>query len=324
MKRLPVFITVSALAFTLFMWLGSCTHDSILPADAEICFERDVLPVFLNSCAISGCHDGSGESDLVLTNYVAISHALEPGNPDNSEVYKAITSRWGENRMPPSGPLPLETRMLIRLWIEQGAPQSICPEEGGDPNFVNQRACFTRDVLPVLVSGCALANCHDVITHEEGYTFTSYSSTMLAVKPGNPSGSKLVEVITETDPGDVMPPPPYNRLSQSAVDSIKAWISYGALNEYCGEECDTLSTVTFSGVIWPLAEKSCKGCHSGASPSGGVSITGYQDLKNLASSGSLIKALNGAGVPKMPPAGSFSQCRIRQFELWVTDGALNN
>jgi hypothetical protein len=29
-------------------------------------------------------------------------------------------------------------------------------------------------------------------------------------------------------------------------------------------------------------------------------------------------------VTKMPPAGYFSSCKIRQFEIWVNNGFLNN
>ena len=60
---------------------------------------------------------------------------------------------------------------------------------------MNPVACFTRDILPVLNSKCGIAGCHDPITHEEGYVFTSYTTTMEAVNPGNPSNSKLYEVI---------------------------------------------------------------------------------------------------------------------------------
>jgi hypothetical protein len=228
--------------------------------------------------------------------------------------------------MPPDRPLSLENRTIIRVWIEQGSLLTICPDPGGTGGepFVNPRACFTRDILPVLVSRCASAGCHDAITHTEGYIFTSYSTTMKAVDPGDPGDSKLYEVITETSGEDRMPPAGSAQLTFSEIDSIRKWISYGALNENCGEVCDTISPVTFSGAVWPVIQTACLGCHSGPSPSGNINLGSYGTVSVPAANGLLIQSLNGAGVPKMPPAGNFSQCRIRQFEIWVSNGYPNN
>jgi len=129
MKPDKIYLSLALLIiFTTVSWITSCTHDSQIGDFPEICFERDVLPVFTNSCAISGCHDGQGESDLVLNSYLDISHAVVAGNPNSSIVYKAITATWGENKMPPDQPLSLENRTIIRSWIEQGARSTVCPQ----------------------------------------------------------------------------------------------------------------------------------------------------------------------------------------------------
>ncbi|MFZ2287414.1 MAG: c-type cytochrome domain-containing protein [Bacteroidales bacterium] len=304
----------------------SCRHELILPENIpEICFEHEVLPIFRNSCGITGCHDGSGEDDYILTDYLGISHSVISGKPYESPVYKAIIARTGEDRMPPDKPLSRESRMIIRLWIEQGARLTSCPDTTSRPSdFVNPRACFSRDILPVLVSSCAMTGCHDAATHEEGYIFAGYSTTMQAVRPGNPSESKLYEVITEPDGEDRMPPSPLPRLSSAQIDSIAAWIGYGALDEFCGEACDTINPVTYSATIRPAVNTYCTGCHSGTAPGGGVRLETYANVSSVAASGVLMNALRGNGVPKMPPAGSLSTCRIRQFELWINNGYPNN
>lgn len=311
-------------AVTLFSWIASCTHKADLSEFEEVCFERDVLPVFLNSCAITDCHDGTGESDLVLKNFVQINHAVEPGKPYSSELYKAIIATYGENKMPPDQPLSLENRTKIRLWIEQGAALTICPDTSGiSGDYVNLRACFTRDILPVLTSKCGTSGCHDQITHEEGYIFTSYSSTMSAVDPGRPSESKLYEVIKFATGEEKMPPAGNAQLTIAEIDSIGKWIGYGALNEFCGEICDPLAPVTFSADIWPVIQKSCTGCHSGAAPSGSIALTNYTTVAVTAANGKLLNSLKGITV-KMPPGGTLSDCRIGQFEKWITEGYLNN
>ncbi|MBG0857912.1 MAG: hypothetical protein IQL11_00305, partial [Bacteroidales bacterium] len=231
----------------------------------------------------------------------------------------------GENKMPPDQPLSLENRIIIRLWIEQGAMLTTCPDTTGQSSgYVNPYACFSRDILPVLVSRCASTGCHDAITHTEGYIFSSYSTTMAAVFPGNLNESKLYEVITTAVGEEKMPPAASPQLTSAEIDSIAAWIRYGALNQFCGETCDTVNPVTFSGVIWPVMKTSCTGCHSGSLPQGGVALENYINVAAAAGSGLLINALRGNGVTRMPPAVLFSACRIRQFEIWISNGYLNN
>jgi mono/diheme cytochrome c family protein len=300
------------LCITLFSWISSCTHEANIDKIPVICFESDVLPVFQTSCAISGCHDGNGESDLILTSYLPISHAVEPGKPYSSELYKAIITKTGEDKMPPDRPLSLENRTKIRLWIEQGANLTTCQDQtgpggNGGSSYVNPLACFSRDILPVINSRCASAGCHDAITHEEGFVFSSYNTTMTAVKPGNPAESKLYKVITKTTGDDKMPPPGSPQLTVAEIDSIRAWISYGALNQFCGETCDTINPVTFSGTIWPAVQQSCTGCHSGASPSGGILLANYNYVAVMAANGNLLNSLRGTGVTKMPPGGVLSR-----------------
>ena len=231
--------------------------------------------------------------------------------------------------MPPDNPISLENRTIIRLWIEQGAKQTICSDTTSltqvTPPVYNPRACFSRDIQPVLVSACAMAGCHDAATHKEGYNFTTYSSTINAVSPGNPNGSQLYRSITITSGENRMPPSPNSRLAQAKIDSIAAWIRYGALNEACGEVCDTINTVTFSGAIWPTIQTTCTGCHTTASTSNGnISLTGYTDVQTIAANGKLMNALKGNGVTKMPPSGSLTACKIRQFQIWINNGYKNN
>lgn len=122
---------ICTLLFGLVAYAGimsaySCTHNPDLQDVPEICFESEVLPVFLNNCALSGCHDGSGEPDLVLNSYTNIMEGIKAGDPNGSEIYKSITKTSGEDKMPPDQPLSTDNRTIIRLWIEQGAKETLC------------------------------------------------------------------------------------------------------------------------------------------------------------------------------------------------------
>jgi hypothetical protein len=330
MKPDKIYLSLTFLVIlTVFSWFTSCTHIANIANLPEVCFTGDVLPIFVNNCAIPGCHVGGGrESHFALNNYTEIIRRITPGKPDASSLYQSIIAKWG-NRMPPGQPLSIDNRTKIRVWIEQGADSTTCTDTtgtggGGGGNTYVARACFSRDILPVIASKCASTGCHDATTHREGYNYTTYSSIMGSVTPGNPSGSRLYEVITLSGEESKMPPSGSPQLTVAEIDSIGKWIGYGALNENCGEVCDTINPVTFSATIWPVIQTSCLGCHSGTSPSGNILLASYSNIATVASSGTLINSLKGSGVPQMPLSGTFSACRIRQFEIWVNNGFLNN
>jgi len=124
------FITVwMILAFGSVLFLNnSCQHEGILADQLEeICFTEQVLPIFQNSCGTSGCHDqNSAKNGYVFTDYASIMKSITPGNADKSKAYEAITSTL--EIMPPDNPLPQDKRTLIRIWIEQGAKETVCTE----------------------------------------------------------------------------------------------------------------------------------------------------------------------------------------------------
>jgi hypothetical protein len=95
-------------------------------------FERDIRPILSDTC--STCHGpdpGKRKADLRLdTREGAFAEhegrkSIVPGRPDQSELYRRLTTADAEDRMPPrkSGravsPAQIE---LVRRWIVEGAP----------------------------------------------------------------------------------------------------------------------------------------------------------------------------------------------------------
>jgi hypothetical protein len=94
--------------------------------------------------------------------------------------------------------------------------------------------------------------------------------------------------------------------------------------------CDTMN-VSYSTTILPLITDYCLSCHSGGTPSGNVSLEGYDNVKAAAdipagSYGSLIGVIShAAGNSPMPKNGNkLSDCQIRQVEIWIGEGSQNN
>ncbi len=182
---------------------------------------------------------------------------------------------------------------------------------------------FQQQVLPLLISNCAVPGCHDQATDDNDWIeITTFTSLM---NSGIVQNGDMYEALTETDPDKVMPPPGQNGLSQEQIDLIQTWILQGAQYNSCSAVCDT-TNVTYAGTIVPLVQQRCGGCHGGANPQGGINLGTHAVLSTLALDGTLAASVthDPLGIP-MPPTGPMlPQCDIDKFLIWIQDGAPNN
>ena len=225
--------------------------------------------------------------------------------------------------------------LLLALYIQackHEIPEPVATEEpidepvnNCDPNLVY----FQRDVLPILISNCALSGCHDATTRQNGVQLTDYNSVMQTadIEPGDPGDSELYEVLVEEDEEDRMPLAPRPRLPASQIEVIRKWISQGAQNLTCTDNttCNT-ANITFAGTIQPILQKNCVGCHSGSAPSGNVNLSAFAGVKTVATNGKLVGVVSHApGFVPMPQGGAkLSDCDITKIKDWVNAGAPNN
>ncbi|MFM8982875.1 MAG: DUF1549 domain-containing protein, partial [Spartobacteria bacterium] len=113
--------------------LATATAASLSAAEREVLFNRDIRPILNTSC--TGCHGGvkmnAGVSFIYRDEALGVSSngkkIIIPGDPDNSEVVKRITSTDSRYVMPPAHgdhhrePLKPQEIELIKDWIRQGA-----------------------------------------------------------------------------------------------------------------------------------------------------------------------------------------------------------
>lgn len=310
------------------IWINDTVF--VTPPDTTFCdssfvtYPGTIVPIFEANCI--GCHGPpTPAAGIDLTNYEDVATVAQNGSLMGSILYLP-----GYSEMPKNGP-PLtdcETA-LIQKWIND---TTFTGGGGGlpcDPDTVY----FQNTVLPLLQSSCATTGCHDEITHEHGIIMTTYEKIMqtVEIKPFEPWDSKLYEVIEDDYQSDRMPPPPGPPFTQDQKDIIYNWILQGALNNYCDDEdCDSVN-VSFSGTVFPIIQNNCYGCHSGSNPSGGLSLTNYNQIKNSGSilpgtSGSLLGTITWAsGNSPMPKNGNMlSDCNIAQITRWIEDGMPDN
>ncbi len=188
---------------------------------------------------------------------------------------------------------------------------------------------FEMDVLPILLSNCAIPTCHDASSRQDGVELTSYDKVIGSdiVDFGDLLDSEIIEVITETDPDKLMPPPPRQKLTGNQIEIISDWLKQGAQDLTCDADttCDT-SAVSYSSSIIPILEDNCVGCHSGSEPRGGVILNTHAGVAAVANSGALYGSITHSGAFEAMPQGAskLSDCIIEQFRLWVEAGAPND
>ena len=199
---------------------------------------------------------------------------------------------------------------------------------GGGTGPRDTTVCFTRDVLPILISNCTMAECHDAYKPEEGVNLTSYDAIMrgrkTTVVPGSPSSSELYRSLLDKDIDERMPPPPRS-LSNVQIAIIERWIREGAKNRDCSDDasggCNT-TDVTYTATIAPIMAKWCTGCHGGVAPSAGMDLTNRVAVEAQARMGLLVGTVTHAsGYTPMPPGGSkIDECSIAQINAWIATG----
>ena len=325
-NRIHIIFTATAIFLFIIIELLSCRHDiEDLNTYPKICFEKDILPIFENNCGISGCHNGTdSQSKYDFNNYTGIMMVIVPGKPLKSKAYQSITALWGESAMPRSRPISEYERTLIRLWIEQGAENTMCIDSNSQSGSPTSGVCFQRDILPILQSNCAIPGCHVESNPDLGSKFDNYVNTLKEVDPGIPKYSRLYMWVSGSG-ADPMPPDTLNPLTNVQIDSIYSWIAHGSLNQNCAEICDPTTNATFSGVVWPIIQNNCYGCHSGSSANKGFHLENYHDVSIAASNGKLLGGLTGKqGYSIMPPSGPLSLCNINQIRKWINSAKPNN
>lgn len=198
---------------------------------------------------------------------------------------------------------------------------------GGGTGSHDSSVCFTRDVLPILITNCTMAECHDADRPEEGVNLTSYDAIMhgreTIVVPGSPSRSKLYESLVTDESDERMPPPPRS-LTNAQIATIERWIREGAKNRDCSADnggCNT-ANVTYTSTIAPIMTTWCTGCHGGSSPSAGINLTQRSTVESQARSGALLgSVMHTSGYASMPPGSQrLDDCSIAQIKAWIDTG----
>jgi len=194
------------------------------------------------------------------------------------------------------------------------------PNTGTTPAVTSDTVCFNTEILPLYVSYCGSAGCHDAATHSSGVMTTDYGHIMVGIRAKNAANSKYYTII-----GNGMPPRNSPQLTAAHIASIKKWIDQGALNTNCTKVCDT-TVFTYAGAIQTILSTNCGGCHGAKPGSANIYLGDYASTKAYVSANKSIflNAINYvttiAASKRMPPSGKMVDCKILQIQKWINNG----
>lgn len=192
------------------------------PGDTALCFERDILPIFISNCAKSGCHDAASRQDgYVFTSYQTItSKKFKAGNARETELYEKITENDPDDIMPPPPNPRLSGQQiaLIGRWINEGAKNTT----GCKPLCDSNKFAFAADIQPILNNYCR--GCHNAAAPSGGIALDSYNGASNVALNG-----RLYGAISHSAGFSAMPQGSA-KLDDCTIARVRAWIQAGAPN----------------------------------------------------------------------------------------------
>jgi len=211
--------------------LNSCRHESLTdvrlgitpppPGAPVICFEADVLPIFVSNCAKGGCHDAITRAEGIrLDNYAGIIKGIKANSPNESKYWKVIVTSDGDDRMPPppAPPLTKSQKDSIYKWIVQGAQNTTnCASNNCDLTQFS----YNATVKPILQANCN--GCHGATSPSAGLNLTDYTVVKTIALNGRLMGS-----VKQLAP--YSPMPPGGKLTDCQIGQLEKWVQAGAPN----------------------------------------------------------------------------------------------
>jgi mono/diheme cytochrome c family protein len=226
----------------------------------DVDFVREVQPILAASCV--RCHAaGLAQGKLRLDTREGLLQGggsgpvVVAGDGKGSPLYQRLVLDDPQKRMPwlsdPLSPSQVET---VRRWIDAGAPwpegvtvavaaaapvAKVAPSEPSNVRPISDgpALAFNKDVRPILAANCYACHGPDRNNRQAGLRLDReevakgpLASGHVAIVPGAPAKSALIQRITDPDEQRRMPhvSSGKERLGRSQIDTLRRWIEQGA------------------------------------------------------------------------------------------------
>lgn len=219
MKSKFLILTFPVLIVTL-AFFNQCSNTKSIP---DVCFTKNILPIFVSKCATSGCHDGgsnSGERLDNFTTYDGIMTQVKPYYPFLSEVYTKCSGKNPE--MPPSSSAQLTKAELeyIKYWIHTGAKNS---SDCGGKTCDTSNISFNNRIKPILETWCV--GCHNPSNAGGGFDLSTYDGVVNSILPDDRLTGSILQLA-----GYSAMPKGGGSLENCDLKAIQKWIAAGSQN----------------------------------------------------------------------------------------------
>lgn len=194
------------------------------PVAAKFCFQDSVLPILINNCGTSGCHDNITHKERInVMSYADVMNSrrgdfVRPNQPDESDLYKVLFET-GEDMMPPADHRRLTSDEIakIRRWIAEGAKDEDCGSAGACDTV---GVTYAADIKPMIDLRCS--GCHSASVKSGGVDLTTQANVEVVGRSG-----KLLGSIIRASGFKAMPPSASAKVSDCEVAKVRAWINGG-------------------------------------------------------------------------------------------------
>lgn len=181
-----------------------------------VCFNTDILPLYVSYCGSSGCHDeGSHREGVITTNYVYLMNGIRAKNSSSSKYYTIIG-----NGMPPrSSPQMTSTHIaLIKKWIDQGALNTQCSNVCDTNTFT-----YAGAIQTILTNNCG--GCHGTKPGSSNIYLGDYASAKSYISANTTTFLNAINYVSSIAVSKRMPPSA--KLVDCKIIQIQKWIQKG-------------------------------------------------------------------------------------------------
>ena len=181
-----------------------------------VCFNTEVLPLYVSYCASSGCHDVTSHREgVITTSYGYIMNGIRPKNVNGSPYYTIIG-----NGMPPRSHAQLTNTQVavIKKWIDQGALNTSCTNVCDTTVYT-----YNGAIQAILTNNCA--GCHGTSPGSANIYIGTYASAKAYISANKSIFNNAVNYSTSIVASKRMPPA--GKLVDCKLLQIQKWINNG-------------------------------------------------------------------------------------------------
>jgi uncharacterized membrane protein len=181
-----------------------------------VCFNTEVLPLYVSYCASSGCHDvTTHRSGVITTTYSYIMNGIRPKNANGSSFYTIIG-----NGMPPQSHAQLSSTQVavIKKWIDQGALNTNCTNVCDTTVYT-----YSGSIQAILTNNCA--GCHGTSPGSSNVYIGTYASAKAYISANKTTFNNAINYSASIAASKRMPPS--GKLVDCKLLQIQKWINNG-------------------------------------------------------------------------------------------------